>query len=240
MIRLEHDHSEEAIRRRLADGPTANYMRDWVYGGIDGAITTFAIVAGSVGAGLSERVALILGVANIVADGFSMAAANYSGTKAEGDDYRRLQAVEERHIRLAPEGETEEIRQIFAAKGFEGDDLERAVAVITADRQRWVATMMAEEYGLPASPRGPWRAALSTFVAFLLCGLVPLLPLLLGVADPFPVSIAVTALIFMIIGSVKSAWSIAPWWRSGAETLAIGMAAAGLAFAIGAGVEQLV
>ena len=240
MAELEHDHSTESIRRRLAGGPTTSYLRDWVYGGIDGAVTTFAIVAGAVGAGFSERVALVLGIANIVADGFSMAAANYSGTKAEGDDYRRLQAVEERHIRLAPEGETEEIRQIFASKGFTGNDLERAVAVITGDRQRWIATMMMEEYGLPAAPRCPWWAALSTFAAFLLCGLVPLLPLLMGLANAFPLAIAMTALVFAAIGSIKSVWSMAPWWRSGAETLGIGMAAASLAFAIGYGVETLV
>ena len=211
-----------------------------MYGGIDGAITTFAIVAGVAGAGLSDRVALILGVANIVADGFSMAAANYSGTKAERDDYKRLRAVEERHIRLAPDGETEEVRQIFAAKGFRGPDLERVVAVITADRERWIATMMAEEYGLSAVPRSPWRAAMSTFAAFLLCGSVPLLPLLLGLAQPFVYAIGLTAVVFAAIGSIKGRWSVAPWWVSGAETLGIGLAAAGLAFAIGYGIESLV
>ncbi len=240
MHSLEHDHSADAIRRRLARGPAVSYLRDWVYGGIDGAITTFAIVAGAVGAGFSDRVALILGIANVVADGFSMAAANYSGTKAERDDYRRIQAIEDRHIRLAPEGETEEVRQIFAAKGFRGADLDRAVDVITADRQRWIATMMAEEYGLPAQPRCPRRAALSTFAAFLLCGLVPLLPLVLGLANPFTVAIALTAAVFLAIGSIKSAWSVTPWWRSGVETMAIGLGAAGLAYAIGSGVEALI
>ena len=240
MSALEHDHSRDGIRRRLADGPTISYLRDWVYGGIDGAITTFAIVAGAMGAGFSERVALILGIANIVADGFSMAAANYSGTKTERDDYVRLRAVEERHIRLAPEGETEEIRQIFAAKGFDGDDLERAVAVITSDRERWIATMLTEEYGLPAKPRSAWRAALSTFAAFLLCGLVPLLPFMFGMVQPFAMAIGLTAVVFAVIGSIKSAWSVTRWWWSAAETLAIGLAAAGLAFAIGYWVETLV
>ncbi len=240
MTVLEHNHSRDSIRRRLSRGPEASYLRDWVYGGIDGAVTTFAIVAGAVGAGFSERVALILGVANVIADGFSMAAANYSGTKAERDDYRRLERVEERHIRLEPEGEREEIRQIFAAKGFGGADLERAVEVITADRRRWIDTMLAEEYGLSAASRSPVRAALSTFGAFLVCGLVPLLPLLLGLAQPFAVAIGLTAMVFVAIGSIKSVWSVAPWWLSGAETLAIGMAAAGLAFGFGFGVERLI
>ena len=74
--KLEHSHQPEDIASRLASGPTASYLRDWIYGGIDGAVTTFAIVAGSVGANLSAKIILILGMANLLADGFSMAAAN--------------------------------------------------------------------------------------------------------------------------------------------------------------------
>jgi hypothetical protein len=78
---MEHEHSAQAIASRLSGAPAFSYLRDWVYGGIDGAVTTFAIVAGVVGAEMSNRVVLILGIANLVADGFSMAASNYSGTK---------------------------------------------------------------------------------------------------------------------------------------------------------------
>ena len=93
---LEHDHSPHAIARRLQRGPDASYLRDWVYGGIDGAVTTFAIVAGALGADLAARFVIIMGIANLVADGFSMAAANYSGTRAENDDFERIRAMEER------------------------------------------------------------------------------------------------------------------------------------------------
>jgi len=168
---MEHDHSPEAISRRLAGSPRQNYLRDWVYGGIDGAVTTFAVVAGVVGAGLSARTVLILGAANLLADGFSMAASNYSGTKTEKDDKDRLRAVEERHIDQVPAGELEEVRQIYRAKGFQGSRLEAVVEVITADRQRWVETMLREEYGLPETIRSPLKAAASTFLAFLICGL---------------------------------------------------------------------
>src|SRR4051812_2424838 len=169
---MEHDHSPDAISRRLAGHPRQNYLRDWVYGGIDGAVTTFAVVAGVVGADLSARTVLILGAANLLADGFSMAASNYSGTKTERDDKDRLRAVEERHIDLVPEGELEEVRQIYRAKGFQGSRLENVVEVITADRQRWVETMLREEYGLPEALRSPLKAAASTFLAFLICGSV--------------------------------------------------------------------
>ena len=236
---MEHDHSPDAISRRLAGHPRQNYLRDWVYGGIDGAVTTFAVVAGVVGAGLSARTVLILGAANLLADGFSMAASNYSGTKTERDDKDRLRAVEERHIDMVPEGEVEEVRQIFQAKGFQGDSLANVVDVITADRQRWIDTMLTEEYGLPGTLRSPVKAAASTFLAFLICGFVPLLPFVINLPAPIYLSTASTAAVFFAIGSVKSLWSLTAWWRSGLETLAIGMAAAALAFAAGTIVEHL-
>ena len=235
---LEHEHTIRAIRARLARRPGTGYVRDWVYGGIDGAVTTLAVVAGVIGAELSAGVVLILGFANLLADGFSMAASNYSGTKAEVDDYRRLEAVERQHIAVAPEGERAEVREIFAAKGFEGRDLERAVRVITAEEDRWVDTMLSEEYGLPAVPRSPVKAALGTFAAFAACGAVPLIPFVIGVPAAFETSTFLTALVFFAIGAAKARWSTAPWWRSSLETLAIGLAAAGLAFAAGYGLRR--
>ncbi|MEE9586580.1 MAG: VIT1/CCC1 transporter family protein [Hyphomicrobiaceae bacterium] len=230
---LEHDHSSDAIRERLAGDRRPSYLRDWVYGGMDGAVTTFAIVAGVVGAELSARVILILGMANLLADGFSMAAGNYSGTKTESDEREHLREVERRHIRLAPEGEREEIRQIFAAKGLEGDVLEKAVEAITADEDRWVTTMLSDEYGIAHQVREPWKAALSTFLAFLVCGAVPLLPFILNLPGAFTWSIAMTGVVFFAIGSAKSRWSLQPWWLSALETLGIGAAAAFVAYLVG-------
>jgi len=230
---MEHEHSPDAIRRRLDHGPTHNYLRDWIYGGIDGAVTTLAVVSGVAGAQLSKWIILALGFANLFADGFSMAASNYLGTKAEHDDLRRLQKIENRHIDLAPEGEREEVRQIFERKGFTGDELERMVELITADRDRWVQTMLTEEYGLPGAVRSSWIAALSTFVAFLICGLVPVLPFLFDTDHALTISFALTAVVFVAIGSIKSRWSTSSWWRSGLTTLLVGVIAAALAYVVG-------
>ncbi|HYP26083.1 MAG TPA: VIT1/CCC1 transporter family protein [Blastocatellia bacterium] len=233
MSTAEHEHSPEAIKARLAEGPRHSYLRDWIYGGIDGAVTTFAVVAGVVGAGLSPQVILVIGAANIVADGFSMAASNYLGTKSEQEEFERLEAIEYRHIDRFPEGEREEVRQIFSNKGFEGEDLRRVVDLITSDRRRWVRTMLTEEYGLPQEVRSPWLAAVSTFGAFVVCGLAPMLPYIFGSAGSFTVSSAVTAGIFFAIGSIKSLWSTVSWWRSGLSTLAVGAMAASLAYLAG-------
>jgi VIT1/CCC1 family predicted Fe2+/Mn2+ transporter len=239
MPQLEHDHSREGIKERLSAGPRHSYLRDWVYGGIDGAVTTFAVVAGVVGAQLPARVILVIGVANIVADGFSMAVSNYLGTKTEQEELKHIEAIEESHIDSFPEGEREEIRQIFKGKGFEGEDLRRVVELITSDRKIWIRTMLTEEYGLPQEVRSAWLASLSTFSAFMLCGLVPLLPFIFSVTGAFWMAAVFTALVFFAIGSLRSLWLTVSWWKSGLETLAVGSSAAGLAYAVGVLLKDL-
>ena len=237
MHALEHSHTREAIRERLARGPHSNYLRDWIYGGIDGAVTTFAVVAGVAGAELTATVVLVLGFANLLADGLAMAASNYIGTKAERDDYDRVLGIERKHIALVPDGEREEIRQIFAGKGFAGSDLERIVTVITADRGLWAKTMAVEEYGLAPTGRSPVLAALSTFAAFILCGLLPLITYLSSGGLAW--CVAAAGATFFGVGAIKSRWSPQAWWRSGFETLAIGLSAAAVAFAVGFGLKAL-
>jgi VIT1/CCC1 family predicted Fe2+/Mn2+ transporter len=237
---VEHDHTHEAIRARLAAGPRQSHLRDWVYGGIDGAVTTFAIVSGVVGADLSTRVLLILGVANLLADGFSMAAGNYLATRTEHDEVRFAEGIERRHIATVPGGERAEVREIFRRRGLEGELLERVTEAITADRDRWVRVMLRDEYGLPTRIRSPWRAGAATFSAFLGCGLVPLLPFVAGVRDPFAVAALATGLVFGAIGALKSRWSPHPWWRAGLETVAIGGAAAAVSYGVGAWLRGIV
>ncbi len=237
---MDHSHEPDAISARLDEGPKANYLRDWIYGGIDGAITTFAIVAGVVGANLSSGVVLILGLANLVADGFSMAASNYSGTKSEHDDYERIKAIELRHIRTYPEGEREEIRQIYARKGFSGAELEKMVELITAKEDVWLDNMLKEEYSISPIQRSPILAALATFVAFFICGAVPLIPFLLGLEASPIIATIMTAMVFLAIGAAKSLWSMQSWWGSAIETFLIGMLAAGFAYAIGLGLKFLI
>lgn len=229
----EHGHTEAEITARLTAPKGRGHLRDAIYGGIDGAVTTFAIVAGVAGAGLSPFVIVALGLANVLADGFSMAAGNYSGTKAELDDANRLRAIEERHIATNPEGELRELRVILAQKGLSGQTLEDATRQIAANRETWIAAMLEGEYGLAPVAPDPMRAALVTFGAFMVAGMVPLMPFLLGMTDAFAISTTLTLVCFFGIGAAKSIWSLSPWWRSGLETLAIGGAAAALAYGVG-------
>jgi VIT1/CCC1 family predicted Fe2+/Mn2+ transporter len=235
--KLEHNHSRAAIQERLAGDTRPNYLRDWIYGGIGGTITTFAIVTGVVGADMPGTVVLVLGLANLIADGFAMGAGNYSGTKAELDDYERLLAIERKHIAMEPSGEREEVRQIFALKGFADAELERIVDVISSDEELWARTMAVEEYGLSPAVKSPLTAAISTSAAFVLCGLVPLVSYLLAYSLVW--SVGATGLVFFGIGTAKSRWSLAGWLRSGLETLLIGMSAAALSFTIGYALRTL-
>lgn len=240
MTELEHEHTPEAIAERLAEPARDSNLRDWVLGGIDGAITTFAIVAGVAGAGLANTIVIILGVANLIADGISMAAGNYSGVKAENDQYRKIRDMERREISVTPDGERAEVRHILAKKGFSGKDLDRVVETLTSDVERWIDFMAAEEFGMPKVRRSPRKAAVATFLAFVGCGAVPLTPYLLGLRNSFPIAAVATCLVFFGIGAVKSKWSMSRWWVSGGETLAVGAMAAGTAYAIGHFLERLV
>jgi len=210
-----------------------SYLRDWVYGGIDGSITTFAIVAGVFGAELSVKVIIILGLANVVADGFSMAAGNYLSTKSEQDEFCYNEMNEMAAIQANPGTQAEKVRMIYQQKGFESDHLDHAVDTITKDKFQWAKTLLQEYYGLPLAFRSPVRAAASTFSAFIICGLVPLFPFFINVIHPFYFSIFATACVFFIIGSLKSRWSITAWWRSGLYTLILGSGAAIIAYCLG-------
>ncbi len=229
----EHGHSQQEIAERINAPPGRGVLRDVVYGGIDGSVTTFAIVAGVAGAGLSPFIIVALGLANVLADGFSMAAGNYSGTKAELDNIRRIRAIEERHIHLYPDGEREEVREILAQKGLSGRVLDEATDAITANHDNWIDLMIEGEYGLGSVDPHPLKAAMATFWAFLIAGMVPLLPFLAGVDQAFTISAWMTMAVFFAIGALKSRWSLAPWWRSGGETFLIGGAAALIAYLVG-------
>jgi len=116
--KLELEHHPHAIRDRLLEQHRARYLGDAVLGGIDGCVTTFAVVAGAVGGNLSTGVIVILGFANLLADGFSMGVSNYLGSKSELQEIDEIRRKERLHIEKVPHGEREEIRQIFAGKGF--------------------------------------------------------------------------------------------------------------------------
>lgn len=234
---LREEHTEEAIAKRLAQATQHSYLGDFVLGAIDGPVTTFAIVSGVWGAGFSTRVAIVLGLANVIADGFSMAVSNYFKTKSDHELVEKARRIEELHIEKHPAGEREEVRQIFQAKGFEGELLDRIIETITENKDQWVDTMLTDELGLRLEPPSPLKAAYTTFSAFMLAGMVPIFPLFwAGVASPntmFAASAIATALTFLLVGLFKGRVTHQSMLLSALETLVVGGAAATMAFSVG-------
>lgn len=239
---LAKAHAPHRIRVRLAHPRGEGPLGDFILGGVDGVVTTFAVVAGSAGGRLPAAVVIILGLANLVADGFSMAVSNYLATKSRLEQIIRSRADEHWQVENFPEGEREEIRQIFARKGLEGKTLEEVVEVVTRDRDVWVDTMMAEELKLSETSARPLRASLATFVAFSLCGFVPLVPFVLGLGAfdmMFGISAGLAAATFLALGVIKGLMLDLSPFRAGLQTLAIGGGAATLAYAAGSGLYVL-
>lgn len=236
---LVDEHSVEGIRKRLEDGNQPDYLADFIYGAIDGTVTTFAVVSGVAGADLSSSVVIILGFANLFGDGFSMAASNFLGTRTDLQLHQKARDKEAAEIDAYPEGEREEIRQIYRAKGFEGEQLDQVVSTITSNREIWIDTMLTEEMGLSLVRRSPLWAASVTMLAFLIVGLIPLLPFVVELVSPvlgnstYVISSVLTAIAFFGVGAAKSRFVDQRWYWSGLETLLVGGAAATLAYLVG-------
>lgn len=237
---MHHNGNTENFHRTGVGG----YLKDFVYGANDGIITTFAVVAGVAGADLSASVVLILGFANLFADGFSMAMSNYLGEKSSREFIKTERAREEWEVDKIPEEEKKEIRKIYENKGLKGEALDKVVEAITADKKLWVDEMMIGEHKLipDGGEAHPWKNAATTFVAFVVAGFMPMIPYFFGMSTQktFPYAIVATGLILFIVGSLRSLLTFRKWWLAGLEMLGVGAVAAVVAYAVGAFLSTLV
>jgi VIT1/CCC1 family predicted Fe2+/Mn2+ transporter len=222
-----------------------DYLGEFVYGGIDGCVTTFAVVAGAVGAGLDSAIIIILGFANLLADGFAMSVGAYLSTKSNIDYYNRYKKIEYWEVDNMPEKEKEEVREIYEAKGFEGALLDKVVEVITADKDRWVEVMMKEELEMQGEMKSPFKVGLATYLSFLLVGIIPLIVYVWDYVSEFPGSVFLTSSIltglsFISIGFLKSYVTHTSRTKGIIETLILGVLAALVAYFVGDVIEQII
>ena len=233
-------------QNELHDGKAGEYLRDLIYGAIDGTVTTFAVVAGVAGAALSPAIVLILGFANLFADGFSMAISNFLSTRAEKEYIERERARENWEVDNMPDAERKEVRDILEQKGFAPDKLDAAVAVITSNKTHWVDMMMSDELGLGSIKTDPKKHAFATFVAFVSVGVVPLLAYILSYfftyfnQHAFVISIGLTSVTFFAVGAAKTHITKKSAIVGGLETLFVGGAAALVAYYVGVFLKQVV
>ena len=215
------------------------YLKSVVYGGLDGIITTFAVVAGVAGAALSAGIVLILGFANLIADGISMAIGDYLSSKSEREYENTERGREEWEVENYPEGEKKELVELYVSKGIGEADATAMVDIIAKDPKAWVDIMMVEELGIVGSEESPLANAVATFLSFGLFGFIPLLTYVLATFVPalrvnsFLIAAARTAATLFTLGAMKVRITGKSWLLSGLETLVIGGVAAAAAYAIG-------
>ncbi len=230
-------HLAEAEETHQTAG--GQYIKSAVYGGLDGIITTFAVVAGAAGASLGSGVVLILGFANLVADGLSMAIGDYLSTKAEQEYQEAERRREQWEIDHFPEGEKKEMIELYTAKGIPAEDARRIVEILAQHPKAWAEVMLVEELGIVESDSSPLANGLVTFCSFALFGLIPLLSYVLVRWVPllstyrFAAACAATAFTLFVLGMAKVRLTGRSWILSGLETLTVGGIAAAAAYAVG-------
>ncbi len=226
-------------------GSGSKYIGDFIFGGLDGIITTFAVVSGVVGANLGSSVILILGLANLFADGFSMAVGAYLSSKSENEYYQKERQRERWEIEHFPEGEKAELHEIYLHKGYTHDEADKLLEIHTKSEERWVSAMMIDELGMLEDDRTPLTSGVITFLAFLLAGTVPLLIYIAGLFIPlatdqaFVIAILLSAIALFCLGAGKVFVTHQNPIRSGLEMLLVGGLAASVAYAVGALLRSL-
>ena len=209
-------------------GKFNKHIGDIVYGSLDGIITTFAIVAGVQGADLSSVVVFILGGANLVADGVSMAIGSFLSTKADNDFQKKQRKENEKDNVFMQENK---IKNLFRKKGFKGQDLDKIFKVIKTNELFNAAKKDNKD-------KNPTYSGLITFLSFLVAGLFPILPYVLNLLfkvqiDMFFTSVVITCIVLFLLGILKSSITGSEWYKSGLGTFFMGGIAAGIAYLIG-------
>ena len=228
-----------ASRAPRNDARFGSYIGSTVYGGLDGIVTTFAVVSGVAGADLGANVILILGIGNLLADGFSMGTGDYLSTKSEREYYAREARRQAAEIERAPDVQKSELRALYVQDGYSEREADELVVVQTRDRARWVNAMMIHKLGMLHQGANPLYNAVTTFVSFLLAGSLPLLVYLVGLGTPiasdtaFRISVALSALALFALGAAKVFVTRLNPLRSGLEMLLVGGFAAVVAYVIG-------
>jgi VIT1/CCC1 family predicted Fe2+/Mn2+ transporter len=212
-----------------------NWLRDVILGGQDGLVNILGIILGVIAGGGSKGVLLAAGFSAAITESISMGAVGYTSSVSERDYYQAERAREAAEIEGMPDAEREEVRAIYAGKGFTGALLDRVVDTITSNRETWVGTMMNEELHLqPVETPDILRSAVVITIATLIGHLIPLVPFVWMARTPALVlSIVLSALVLFGVGTYSAVTLVGDWRRSGPKMVAIGLGAAAIGFFVG-------
>ncbi len=243
----EKEYTPEEAKRLKKQNKTSqgSLVKSFVYGGLDGTVTTFAVVAGVAGADLATSVVLILGVANLIADGISMAFGDYLGTRAENDYINTKREGELWKARNDSEREKNDMIELYMEKGISETDSKTVVSIVSKYEKSWVDIMMVEKLGLIENGESPVKSALTTFGSFVLFGSIPVLIYAVAKFIPFVAehtfftACVLTGITLFILGTLKVVFTKQVWYRAGTEMLVLGGLAAASAYIIGVWLGRL-
>lgn len=227
---------------------SGEFIKSIVLGGLDGIVTTFAVVSGATGGGLGIEVILVLGFSNILADALSMGVGDALSSKAEQEYILAEKDRETWEMENYPEGEIQEMIDIFTKKGMAKEDTELLIRKYAEYPVLFVEFMMNFELDLqiPNDDDNPWKNGLVTFCSFIFFGLFPLLGYAvlyntsISDSDLFIISCTVSALMFFILGAVKTKFSKKKWYYGGLEILVMGSSTAAVSYLVGFLVEGII
>jgi predicted membrane protein (TIGR00267 family) len=214
---------------------TNNSLRDVILGGQDGLVNMLGVALGVVAAGGSTHVLVVTGIAAAITESVSMGAVAYTSFGSDRDFYLAEKEREQKEISTRPEEEREEIREIYAAKGFQGQLLEDVVSTITSNRETWISTMMNEELHLqPVEQQSLVKSAIVVTVATLIGHLIPIVPFMVLARTPAIITaIALSAVTLFAVGVYSAKTLVGDWRKSGLQMVIIGLGAAAVGFLIG-------
>jgi VIT1/CCC1 family predicted Fe2+/Mn2+ transporter len=216
-------------------GGSGSWLRDVILGGQDGLVNVLGIVLGLSAASASTRLLIAAGLAATFSESVSMGAVAYTSFLAERDYYLSELERERREIDEYTDVERDEIRRLYAAKGFKGDLLNRIVDTITSDKEVWLNVMMSEELQLqPVETRGVLRTSVVVTIAAIVGSLIPLFPFLVLTRNAAVIAaVVVSAVVLFAVGAYKAKSLVGDWRKSGIQMVVIGLAAAFVGFVVG-------
>ena len=217
---------------------TGGNLRAAIFGVNDGALSNVSLILGMAGAAADEKVVLLSGIAGLLAGAFSMAAGEYVSVRSQREMYEYQIDLERKELAEYPEEEAEELALIYAARGMPIEEARSFALKTVADPERALLTLAREELGLnPEELGSPWGAASSSFAAFSVGAVIPLLPFLLW---PGPkalwVAVAATAIALFAVGATISLFTGRNAFRDGSRMLAIGVLAGAVTYCIGSAI----
>ena len=232
----------EHLRKEHRASPLQTYLKEIVYGGNDGIVTTFAIVAGFAGANMAVAsplgfmTVLLFGFANLLADGMSMGLGNFLSLRAEHDVYKSEEAKERHEIRTNPQMEKEETVDILLEKGFSKEQAQTLTEIYATNEKYWISFMMNYELEMPnPENENPLLTGLVTFFSFLVFGAIPLLPYIFNPQPEtaFQTSLTATAVALVLLGLLRWKVTRIRLFRSVSEIVLLGGVAALIAYLVG-------